>query len=90
MLLLFCRNALTNFLNIEDARNTPVLILANKVDKTAISEETLKNALGIQHSTTGKGAGNLAGIERAMEIFLCSVVFKTGYMEGLDWISKYV
>ncbi|KAL6848689.1 hypothetical protein ACP4OV_021272 [Aristida adscensionis] len=70
----------------------PFLVLGNKVDvPQAASEQELSYYLGLDGSTTGKGAVDLAGTGiRPVEVFMCSVVRKMGYGEGLRWMSQYI
>jgi len=76
-------------LSMEDLSKTPFLVLGNKIDHpNAVSEDQLRHELGL-YQTTGKGKVPLEGI-RPVEIFMCSVVMRQGYGEGIRWLSQYV
>lgn len=86
------KKELNGLIQDEDISEAPILILGNKIDKPgAVSEEELKAFLGIVGQTTGKGKiprSELSG--RPMEVFMCTVLRKSGYGEGFRWLSEYM
>ena len=76
-------------LSYEQLSEVPFLILGNKIDAVgAVSEEELRANLGL-YRTTGKGKVPLKGI-RPIEVFMCSIVQRQGYGDGIRWMSQYV
>ncbi|EFW15452.1 small COPII coat GTPase sar1 [Coccidioides immitis RMSCC 2394] len=50
--------------------------------------DQLRAALGL-FQTTGKGKVPLEGI-RPIEVFMCTIIGRSGYGEGIRWLSQYV
>lgn len=84
------KKELNGLLNIEQLARVPFLVLGNKIDDPhAVSEDQLRGALGLA-TTTGKDASSLPPNIRAIEVFMCSVVRRTGFAEGFRWLSKRI
>lgn len=76
--------------NIQELQHVPFLVLGNKVDEPhAVSEDEFRHSLGL-FQTTGKGKVPLEPSMRPLEVFMCSVVMRQGYGEGIRWLSQYV
>eukprot|EP01114_Cavostelium_apophysatum_P005609 TRINITY_DN167_c0_g1_i1.p1 TRINITY_DN167_c0_g1~~TRINITY_DN167_c0_g1_i1.p1 ORF type:complete len:192 (+),score=27.12 TRINITY_DN167_c0_g1_i1:22-576(+) len=62
--------------------NVPIAVLGNKIDlPRAMSESQLRYELNLTPDLLRS---------RPIELFMCSVVHKQGYGEGLRWISKQI
>ncbi|RXN03124.1 GTP-binding SAR1b [Labeo rohita] len=66
----------------ETIGKVPILILGNKIDKPeAVSEERLRKIFGLCGQTTGKGVVPVSELKtRALEVFVCSVMERRGYV----------
>ena len=68
----------------------PFLILGNKIDhRLALPETDLRAHLGLVQ-TTGKETGSVPEGVRPVELFMCSVIKKSGYQDGFGWLMKYL
>ena len=66
------------------------LVLGNKIDlPCSVSEEELRSALGLHHLTIGQHSGPVSDV-RPIELFMVSVVNKTGYGDGFTWLSNHI
>lgn len=86
------RKELDALLTDDSLTNVPFLILGNKIDiPYAASDDELRYYLGLANYTTGKGKVNLSDSNvRPIEVFMCSIVRKMGYGEGIKWLSQYI
>jgi GTP-binding protein SAR1 len=84
------KHELDKLLGMEKLANIPFVILGNKIDlPLAVSEDELRYCLGLTQ-TTGKGSVQLADNVRPIEVFMCSVVRRMGYGEGIKWLAQYI
>jgi GTP-binding protein SAR1 len=80
---------LNALLQSNELKDTPFLILGNKVDKkSAVSEAQLREALGLKITTGKKGAP--ANGQRPIELFMCSVIKRAGFADGFKWLANYI
>jgi len=83
------KEELNKLLTDDALSKVPFLILGNKIDKKdAVSEQQLKQYLGLQQCT-GKKPVVQEGI-RPVEVFMCSVVRRAGYPDGFKWLSGFL
>jgi GTP-binding protein SAR1 len=86
------RQELESVLIDETLSAVPILILANKIDQgNAASEEELQLIFQLNNLRTGKGPmikSDLRG--RPLELFMVSVLKKTGYGEAFRWLSQFI
>jgi len=84
------REELNKLLTTDELSKVPFVILGNKIDaKDAVSEQQLKEVLGLEN-TTGKKKGKLAEGVQPIEVFMCSVVKRAGYADGFRWLAEYL
>lgn len=83
---------LKKLLDMEEFKNVPFLLLANKIDKQgAVSREQMMSVLNASLIyTTGTVQANSAEPIRPMELFMCSVVNGAGYGDGIRWLVQYL
>jgi len=83
------RKELNNLLEIDALKDVPFLVLGNKIDRPeCASEHAFKYALGLT-MTTGKEIGRSEDV-RSLEVFMCSVVRRSGFGEGFRWLSRQI
>ena len=82
--------AAQGLLSTEQLANTPFLILGNKIDMPyAVSEDELRACLGLRE-TTGHDVTTLPKDLRPIEVFMCSILRKTGDSDGLKWLTNFL
>lgn len=85
------RGELNKLMVSEELSRTPFLILGNKIDiPRACSEPDLVRALGLTGLLTGKTTKVADPLVRPLEVYMCSIVKKTGYGDGFRWLSQYL
>ena len=83
------RTELTAMLSANELKDVPFVVLGDKIDKRqAVSERDLRHYLGLTQ-TSGKNSKPEDGI-RPIEVFMCSVIQRTGFAEGFEWLSKQI
>ena len=85
------KTELNKLLEIPELNDTPIWVLGNKIDKKgSISEEELRESLGLlPHQTYGK-EGVVNPDARKIEVFMCSVLKRVGYVDGFQWLSSFL
>jgi GTP-binding protein SAR1 len=82
-------------LDSQELAQVPIVIVGNKIDiPTAASEDELRIAFQLlSHTTYGKnltGGKRDAHGTRPVEVFMCSVIRRTGYAEAFRWLSQFL
>ena len=71
---------------IDELREKPFLILGNKTDaQGAVSEDDLRYRFNLTGFSRTRGYS-----ERPLEVFMCSVLCRQGYGDGLMWLSQQI
>eukprot|EP01070_Trichotokara_eunicae_P009548 Trichotokara_eunicae@DN6109_c0_g1_i5.p1 len=85
---------LNTLLETPELSMVPFVVLGNKIDiPSAVTEDELRQALNLQaHTTFGKQTSgrNNAGHVRPIEVFMCSVIRRTGYAEAFQWLAQFL
>jgi GTP-binding protein SAR1 len=84
-----------SLLDSQELSTVPIVVLGNKIDvPTAASEDELRIAFQLlSHTTYGKqitGGKRDAHGTRPVEVFMCSVIRRTGYAEAFRWLSQFL
>lgn len=69
----------------------PLVVLGNKIDlAAAASEQELRSVLGMTQ-TTGRNTPmkNFHDGTRPLELFMCSVVGRSGHVDPIRWLAMY-
>merc|ERR1712129_245023 len=70
-----------------ELNNVPFLVLGNKIDKkNAVNEATLRQYVGLKNTTGKKGVPQKG--QRPIELFMCSVIKRSGFADGFKWLSN--
>lgn len=84
------KKELNFLLNDFQLKDTPFLILANKIDQPgATREEDLKAELGLEYLKSENLNSNNPPC-RPFALFMCSVIRKIGYGDGFRWLARFL
>jgi GTP-binding protein SAR1 len=83
---------LNELLRMPMLKSVPIIVLGNKIDlREAVGERVLREAMGLPaHLTTGKKNFVREEGKRPIEVFMCSVVNRSGYSEAFQWVARYL
>ena len=86
------KKELMKLFEMPELSDVPICILGNKVDKPgSVSEDELREYLELlPHQTWGKDTKKPNPGARKVEIFMCSVKKRIGYIDGFQWISTFL
>jgi len=84
------KKELDELLSDDKLAGVPFVVLGNKIDiSTSAGEAELRSSLGLLH-TSGKDTKVVTDGVHPVELFMCSVVKKTGYADGFKWLSNFI
>ncbi|CAG9322651.1 unnamed protein product [Blepharisma stoltei] len=85
------KSELDGLLKLEELQDVPFAILGNKIDlDEAANEDELRLELGLQsYGFINKSGKHPEGL-RPVELFMCSVRRRTGYVEAFRWLSQFL
>lgn len=68
----------------------PILVIGNKIDKRGAADEgEIVEYYGLHGQTTGKKCRvNTEVAERPVELFMCSVLQRSGFSDAISWLLK--
>eukprot|EP00826_Nyctotherus_ovalis_P041533 TRINITY_DN419_c0_g3_i2.p1 TRINITY_DN419_c0_g3~~TRINITY_DN419_c0_g3_i2.p1 ORF type:complete len:195 (+),score=49.50 TRINITY_DN419_c0_g3_i2:106-690(+) len=85
------REELHLVMDMPEISNVPIAVLGNKIDKKgAASEDELRSSLGLPHEFTWGKDAKKVDTGRPIEIFMCSIAKRMGYVEAFQWISTFI
>lgn len=82
---------LRGLLESEELATVPFVVFGNKIDLCqAASEDELRHALGLYSNITYRRSNKGESGLRPVELFMVSVVKRSGYAEGFKWLSQFL
>lgn len=82
------KRELDSLLTNPQLAQVPIVVLGNKIDMpSAASEGELRAAFGLMQTTGKMTTPRQLGMMRPIEVFMCSVKGRTGYVEGIRWVA---
>ena len=86
-----CKKILESLLTAPEFYKIPIVIFGNKNDKKdAVSEEELRFGIGLSSKSSWETEKINKIDEKPIEVFMCSVIKRRGYIEGLKWLSQFL
>eukprot|EP01022_Parablepharisma_sp_SALTPOND_P026737 TRINITY_DN64744_c0_g1_i1.p2 TRINITY_DN64744_c0_g1~~TRINITY_DN64744_c0_g1_i1.p2 ORF type:complete len:253 (+),score=9.09 TRINITY_DN64744_c0_g1_i1:49-759(+) len=85
------KKELDSVMSLPELEKVPIAVLGNKIDKKgAVSEEELRSILGLPFKNAWERdkRRKFEESERPVEVFMCSIAQRMGYVEAFQWISS--